>query len=203
MKQVVWREDMDGFVKGLLRRKVVNDLVRLAGRGKGKRKERRNQAAAVMVCEEGWEGVEKMDGVSGVLWFGDGLEEGWNGVDGQERVIEGSGEKAEASLLTEDTARQVAQMLKTADGPLPYAMLRLPTPNTCIPVYNLPKMLGEQYTKQLREGTAGTYGGSLTVVRSKDAIATKVQRDLWRLVGYLSKEGKWASEDGQRNKCDA
>ena len=190
MRQVVWREDMDAFVKGLLRRKVVNGLMRLAGRGKGMKnlRETKDQAAAVMVCEEGWEGVEKMEGVSGVLWFGDGL-------DGLERVIEGSGEKAVDSLPIEDTARQVAQMLKTADGPLPYAMLRLADPDTCISVYNLPKLLGGEQITRLREAAAGTYGRSLTVIRSKGATTTKVQRDLWRLVGYLSDEGEWPSED--------
>lgn len=180
VKHVVWREDMDGFVKGLLRRKVVAGLEKLAEKTSGQN---------VMVCNEGWEGVRKMGKVGGVLWFGDG-----DGQLGEEEVVGGLGRDREKAregavdALARDTAGQEGERLRERDGPPPYAMLRFAS--QCIPVYNVRKLLGEEHVKCLREEKASRYGGELTVIRSGDATA-KVQQELWRLMGYLSNEGQW------------
>lgn len=179
LKTVVWREDMPGFVRGLLRRRVVDGLEKMG---------REQRGGGLVMCEGGLEGVGRMGKVDGVLWF-DGVGQGGK-KDGDDTVEDGTEEVGNEAVnaITEDTARRGGEELTTVDGPPPYAMLRLSS--GFIPVYNLQKLLGEDHVRILQEEKPNVFGGEMTVIQSRN-VTTKLQQDLWRLMGYLSSNGQW------------
>lgn len=177
-REIVWREDMDAFVLGLLRGRVVRELRGVGGGG------------GYVAPLEGWGGLRGGRGVGGVLWLGEGVArevdasgEAGKGASGEvEEELPGAGEKGpEEEPLEMDNATEKWQHSKK--GPPAYTLARCG--KRLRPVFNLRRLLGEEHLAGLRALSPRIWGGEVLVLKGKRRTAG-VLMDLWMLEGYLA-----------------
>ena len=136
-REVVWRQDMDTYVLGLLRKDLLTSLKYIASRPVG-----------YMVGCGAYEQIGKHAQVGAALWLGD-IAEGPNSTG-----LEGTGSGGDTGAASEES-----------DGPPPaYAMLDYR--GRYIPLYNLRTLLGIEYLEQLK-GLNAIFQDKFVVVKQK------------------------------------
>ena len=158
--EIVWREDMDSFVLGMLRNCVFQELKYLASR-----------PAAYIAATKGFDSIGRHGQVAAALWLGDNLD------------IRPRSERQGVMTGDEASSAKVQQGL----GPPLYAMTRFRSHYR--PIYNLLTLLGPVHLRALRESSLAQLGGNLAVIKLKK-VTLKVQLYLWKLSGYLADEGR-------------
>lgn len=157
-RDIVWREDMDDFVLELMRKDLVRQLKYLGSRPSG-----------YMVRCTSYEQVKRHSQLAAALWLGKiGGHMGSEGSTASEGRVEG----------------REGGGLGDGEGPPAYAMLDYK--GRYIPLYNVPRLLGEKYVEHLRESNA-VFQGDIVVVKQK-RNTLKAQLALWKLMGYLAPE---------------
>ncbi|KAG7009955.1 hypothetical protein G7Y79_00001g002270 [Physcia stellaris] len=155
-REVVWRQDMDTYVLGLLRKDLLTNLKYIASRPVG-----------YMVGCGAYEQIGKHAQVGAALWLGDAAAEGPSSTG-----FEGTGSGGDTGAASEGS-----------DGPPPaYAMLDYR--GRYIPLYNLRTLLGLEYLEQLK-GLNAIFQNKFVVVKQK-RNTVKIQLALWKLMGYLA-----------------
>lgn len=161
-KRVVWREDMDTFVLGLLRKKVYAQLTRVV----------RSSSGYVVRCYGGYDQIAHSSQAAAALWLG------------HLKVTTGLS-KGAGSATFDGTARieGETELTGSIQPPFPYAVVD--EVGGYVPIYNLQSLLGEEYMLHLRK-CHKIYGGEIVVIKKKHATVD-LQSCLWQLMGYLAK----------------
>ena len=180
--EVVWREDMDSFVLNLLRQKVIKGLLQLCSRHGGFLVEKPiftthrilgNQVGAVI-----WLGVPDSTQQTTIEEFTQNLAIRPNPTHSatSEIVFCCQIPQNDATNSESEEASAIEQ------NPPLYTMVKYR--GRYLPVYNLKKLLGEEYCQQLRNH-GRPFTQEIMVIKSKPKTVT-TQKWLWKLMGYLA-----------------
>lgn len=161
-KRIVWREDMDTFVLGLLRKKVYEQLIWLVRRSSG----------YVVRCYGGYDQIADSNQAAAALWLG------------HVEVTTGLSKAAEGANFNGTTRTDgKSELTGSMQPPSPYAMAK--HVGGCVPIYDMKTLLGEENILHLRKSHK-LYQGEIVVIKYKNATVD-LQTRLWQLMGYLAK----------------
>ncbi|KAI9657577.1 MAG: hypothetical protein M1829_006885 [Trizodia sp. TS-e1964] len=144
----VWRDDMRGLVKELLRERVVHELIYLSTRRRGYVSGSTDTMEEILVRKQ----------VGAILWMG-------------------SGSASHESAGAEKLEKRPVEFSSFVYG----CSERRP-----VPVYNLQRLIGEEWVERLIALPGKEYSRSVAVLRSRRGTVA-AQMALWRLEGYLAK----------------
>lgn len=161
-KRIVWREDMDTFVLGLLRKKVYEQLTWLVRRSSG----------YVVRCYGGYGQIADCHQAAAALWLG------------HVEVTTGLPRAAE-SANSNGTTRTEGKIELTGSMQPPSPYTTADYVGGSVPIYNLQTLLGEEDMLHLRKSHK-IYEGEIVVIKHKNATVD-LQTRLWQLKGYLAK----------------
>lgn len=167
---------MDSFVLGLMRKRIVEELVGLVEKKEG-----------YLTYATDWDNVVKKKQMAAVLWLGKYTKKArtkfpdWWVHKGEENSLQNATGKQKPQNGTP------ARPLTNENGPGFFAMLSNPPIwSKKLPVHNLVTLLGQENVDSLRMQTPGITNNELVVLKDrKDTL--KVQLMLWKLQGFLAK----------------
>jgi hypothetical protein len=184
-KNLVWRENMDEFVLGLLQNAVVRSL---------RWGLQHPKAGLVARCDEGASGVESIDGVACLLYKDtiksfldldvvvDKLVHECHYFHQRVSKFEATGRrlKGTSQELIEKFPPALSVAYSHPSTPYPSA----PYKDRIMPVYSLVDMLGEEKMAELLKETS--FEGARAIVLKEGNLTTNAQMALLRLQEYLN-----------------
>jgi hypothetical protein len=185
-KNLVWREDMDEFVLGLLQNAVVRAL---------RWGFQHPKAGLVARCDEGASGIKSVDGVACLLYKDTikshlHLEAKVNKLVNECRFFHDRVVNLEtAGKRLEGTGQEHTLMKHPPALSISYSHPREPNPSApykdrIVPVYSLTDMLGEEKVGELLSNT--TFEDARAIVLKEGNLTANAQMALLRLQEYLS-----------------
>ncbi|KUI63071.1 hypothetical protein VP1G_10196 [Cytospora mali] len=155
----IWREDMDSVIIELSRHQIMHDLIYLS-----------------KLCEE--------QDRKYLIRTNDAKETGHFVRRWAFLWLEGQGDSSDVKVQESTSGFE-----KFADGPEQYATLDIDgAPDTTIPLYNLPRLLGPDNLLRLRSISSILRHGELFLLRGQRS--SELNLKLWRLQGYMADYNK-------------